>query len=139
MDHMSKTKRIVCVLAIGAAACGATIARIVEPVKPHLELRSTRLLALPGQPITLTAELVGGDDTEALYCPRVVWEWPDGTESSTESDCPPWAPGVEVERRWTRKGALAAPGLYRFTVRLEKPKGHVIARSSIELTAVGEE
>lgn len=124
---------------VGLAACGATIAKIVEPAKPHLVLRSSRMIALPGQPITLTAELVGGEDAESMYCPRVVWSWPDGTESTTESDCPPWAPGVEYARRWMRHGSLAGPGVYVFRVRLEKPAGHVLTVATVELTAVGGE
>lgn len=125
---------------VGLAACGATIANVVEPKHPHLELRSNRMLALPGQPITLTAELVGGRwDDETFYCPRVVWEWPDGTESSNEPDCIPFAPNVEYTRRWTKRGSLAGPGLYVFAVRLEKPKGHVVAKARIELTAIGGE
>lgn len=135
--NAAKPMRILTLLVIGLAACGATIAHVVEPDRPHLVLRSSRLVALPGQAITLTAELVGGEDAEALYCPRVVWEWPDGTESSTESDCAPWATGTELVRRWTRHGGLAAPGVYVFTVRLEKPKGHVVAKASVELTAAG--
>lgn len=124
---------------VGLAACGATIANVVEPKRPHLELRSNRMLALPGQPITLTAELVGGEDDELHYCPRVVWEWPDRTESANESDCIPFAPNVEYTRRWTKRGSLAAPGVYAFGVRLEKPIGHVVARATIQLTAVGGE
>jgi hypothetical protein len=40
-------------------------------------------------PVRLTAEIRGPED-EKWYCPRVDWVWPDGTTSSTESDCPPF-------------------------------------------------
>lgn len=130
--------RIFTLVIIGAAACGAGLARIVTPAGPTLVLRSSRMLALPGQEITLTAEVVG-PETEAWYCPRVVWRYPDGTESSNEGDCPEWAPGVESVRRWTKRGSLAHPGTFPFEVRLEKPKGHTLARASIVLTALGGE
>lgn len=133
-----KTKLPLAVSAVlvGFMACGAIIANVVDPPRPRLVLRASRLVALPGQPIMLTAE-VTGPDVEAFYCPRVVWELPDGTESSTESDCAPWAPGVQAERRWSQHGALAAPGKYLFAVRLEKPRGHVLARETLELIAAG--
>lgn len=131
--------RIATLLVIGLAACGATIARVVEPHRPTLVLRSSRMLTLPGQPITLTAELVGGEDTETFYCPAEVWRWPDGTESVHEPDCPAFDARVEFPRRWTKRGSLAAPGVYRFEVRLEKPRGHVVGQASIELTALGGE
>lgn len=137
---IAKTMRIVILLIIGAAACGATIAHIAEPNRPHFELRASRLIALPGQPITLTAELIGGEDDELHYCPRVVWELPDGTESSQEGDCPPWEQRVDYVRRWMKHGSLAAPGKYVFTVRLEKPAGHVVAKTMpLELIAAGGE
>jgi hypothetical protein len=139
--------RAVRVVVVAAAMALARCASAPVPVlaggppkaqRPTLVLRASRLIALPGQPITLTAEVVG-DSTEAMYCPTVVWSWPDGTESSTESDCPPWAPGVEMERRWTKHGSLAAPGKYLFGVRLEKPRGHVLVRQTLELVAAGME
>lgn len=40
-------------------------------------------------PVLFTAEISGPED-EGWYCPRVEWTWPDGTTSSTESDCPPY-------------------------------------------------
>lgn len=46
-------------------------------------------LATGCSPVILVAEIRGPED-EAWYCPEVSWEWPDGTASTTTSDCPPF-------------------------------------------------
>lgn len=64
------------------------------PTKPELTLRASPRLSLVNlgigcSPVLLTAE-IRGPETEAWYCPRVEWQWPNGTVSATESDCPPF-------------------------------------------------
>lgn len=61
---------------------------------PSLVLRASPRVSLAElstgcAPVLLVAEILG-PDTEPWYCPRVDWTWPDGTTSSTESDCPPY-------------------------------------------------
>jgi hypothetical protein len=104
----------------------------------HLNLRASKVMAFPGAPILLTAELSGDAEPEGWYCPRVVWTWPDGTESGVEGDCPPYAERVDYPRRWTQWKALAAPGTYPIRVRLERA-GKVIARQELVLTGLGGE
>lgn len=106
--------------------------------QPTLVFRASRMIALPGQPIILTAELVGGDDTEKFYCPKVIWMWADGTESGVESDCEAYDARTEYQRRWSRGVALSQPGRYVLAVRLEKA-GKIIARQVLELTGAGME
>ena len=95
-------------------------------------------MAFPGDPITLTARLEGVDEPEALYCPRVVWEWPNGTTSAEEGDCPPYAAREEYPRRWVKRIALAVPGEYPVRVRWEKA-GRVVGRAEVLLKGLGGE
>lgn len=65
-----------------------------QPAKPHLAVRSSPRVALANiaigcAPVLLFAEIKGPED-ETWYCPKVSWEWPDGTTSVAESDCPPF-------------------------------------------------
>lgn len=112
----------------------------VKPKQPQLELRASRQMAFAGQPILLTAALVGGEDVESLYCPDIVWTWPDGTESRHEADCPPFEQREEYPRRWTRWVALAYAGqVYPVGFRIEKA-GRVLRRAlPLTLQALGGE
>ena len=69
--------------------------------------------------IMLTAELRGGEETEKFYCPRVEWEWPDGTRSAEESDCPEFERRDDYPRSWRRE-ILSEAGALTFTVRFYK-------------------
>jgi hypothetical protein len=53
-----------------------------------------------GQPeVRLTLTITNAD--ELYWCPKVVWEWPDGTRSAQEGDCVPYeeATRVDLDRR----------------------------------------
>jgi hypothetical protein len=82
-----------------------------EAETPDLKVRATPKVSLapPGgmTPILLTAEIVG-PETEKYYCPEIVWVWPDGTRSSEESDCDPFAERSYYPRRFTRRIAVHA-------------------------------
>lgn len=84
-------------------------------------------IATHGLQVTLRCELTG-DEQEDLYCPKVVWEMPDGTVSEQEADCPPYRCGrlelckdVEepgpYERHWTKR-VMADGGYWQVRVRL---------------------
>jgi len=109
----------------------------MEEQEPTFGLRASKLMAFPETPIMLTASL-GGEEVERLYCPRVVWEWPDGTESTEESECPPFADRGEYPRRWTKWIALAVPGEYPVKVRWEMA-GRRVGRAEVLLRALGGE
>ena len=102
-------------LALPAAAGDQGRAR-----KPRLELRATPRMAFSPVMVLATAELRGGDDAEEFYCPALEWEWDDGGKSSHESDCPPFAAGAAMERRFTAEHAYRTPGVYNVTVRLKR-------------------
>ena len=73
--------------------------------------------------VVLTAEIVGGaNDFEEFYCPTIEWDWGDGTQSESSSDCAPYEAGKsEIKRRFTVEHlfrdrlrpwpSLACPGL----------------------------
>jgi len=62
--------------------------------RPSLVLRASPRISIanPGvgcSQVLFVAE-IRGPEVEAWYCPRVEWQWPDGTVSAEESDCPPF-------------------------------------------------
>ena len=59
---------------------------------------------------------------EDYYCPRVEWEWDDGTKSSEESDCPPFeqATAPDHERIWSHTREYWDAGQHLVTVRIFK-------------------
>lgn len=90
--------------------------------KPSVSLRASPAVAFAPARIRLTAELRGGsDDFEELYCPKIEWEWGDGTTSSAEADCAPYEAGKsEIRRRYTVEHIYRTPGGYRIQFRLKK-------------------
>ena len=78
------------------------------------------LLSYPGEPVrSVLPELVGGDETEEYHCPRLEWDWGDGTRSERESDCEPYDGVTPVERRYSARHVYRSPGQYdiRLTLR----------------------
>jgi hypothetical protein len=100
-----------------------------EGKKPGLELRSTPRFAFSPAEILFTAELKGGDDVEAVYCPEVEWEWGDGGKSVHEADCDPWAPGTKIQRRYTAHHVFQFAGLYRTRVTLRKSGKNILSQT----------
>ncbi len=88
--------------------------------KPRLDLRASPRMALMPADVFVIAELVGGDETEDLYCPAVEWEWGDGNRSAQESDCPPFHPGMTVARRHSASHAYRKAGEFSIRVTLRR-------------------
>lgn len=95
--------------------------------KPKVELKASPQLAMlslgPSASATIRFRLSvkdGGD--EDYYCPRLEWEWEDGTISTEESDCPPFetAQLQDHERSWTKSHQFRDPGQHTVKVRLYK-------------------
>ena len=65
---------------------------------------------------------VSDGGVEDYYCPRVEWQWEDGSVSEEESDCPPFAKAVADEHRrvWTRGRTFQRSGRYLVEARLFK-------------------
>ena len=89
--------------------------------RPKLTLTARPPLAMSPARISLTAELVGGpNDLEDFYCTTTEWDWGDGTQSETTSDCDPYEAGKSTyKRRFTVEHIFRA-GYFRVTLRLKK-------------------
>lgn len=87
---------------------------------PRLDLRAAPRIAFSPAYVLFTAELVGGDEVEEYYCPGLEWNWGDGAKSVRESDCPPFEPGREFERRFSAEHGYRHAGDYEITITLRR-------------------
>jgi hypothetical protein len=89
--------------------------------KPKLSLKAQPMVSMSPSRVVLTAELAGGaNDYEQYYCPTVEWDWGDGTQSESTTDCNPYVSGKsEIKRRFTVEHIFRA-GNYRVIFRLKR-------------------
>lgn len=89
--------------------------------KPKLTLKAQPVISMAPSKVTLRAELVGGaNDYEEFYCPTVEWDWGDGTQSESTSDCEPYQAGKsEIKRRYIVEHLFRA-GYYQVAFRLKR-------------------
>src|SRR5262245_6032415 len=101
------------------AVLAAPIAEAGDGRKPRLNLRASPRVALTPVSVLTSAELVGGDESEEYHCPRLEWDWGDGTRSERESDCEPYDGVTPLERRYSARHVYRSPGQYdiRLTLR----------------------
>ena len=92
-----------------------------ENQRPKLSLKAQPNVGIAPVRIVLTAELTGGsNDFEEYYCPTVLWDWADGTESESTLDCEPYVPGKsEIKRRYVVQHTFRA-GAHKVWVRLKR-------------------
>jgi len=103
--------------------------------KPSLSLKATPAVSFAPARVVVVAELKGGDDHEEFYCPTLLWEWGDLTESTAEADCEPYVAGKsEIKRRYTVEHRYKDPGSFR--IRLNLKKGTKVIASSNTLVQV---
>lgn len=90
--------------------------------KPKVTLKAQPVIAMAPARVVLTAELNGGDnDYEDFYCPTIEWDWGDGTQSESTTDCPPYEAGrSEIKRRFTVEHRFQRPGAFRVTFKLKR-------------------
>lgn len=90
--------------------------------RPSIELRVTPPVGVAPLRIVATAELKGGaEDYSEFYCPRIEWEWADGTTSQTADDCDPYQEGKsEIRRRYSQQHTFKDPGNYRIIFHLKQ-------------------
>ena len=118
---------------------GLAIAFLVADPGPRVELapaRKTSVLLMGRCEVDVAFRLVvsdGGD--EDYYCPRVQWEWEDGSFSEEEVDCPPFSEATADDHRqvWTRHRAFQKNGRYVVKARLLKAERVV---RIVETTAI---
>ena len=93
----------------------------VDLKRPKLSLRAQPAISLSPSRVVLTAEITGGpNDFEEFYCPTVVWEWGDGTQSESTVDCAPFETGKsEIKRRFTVEHVFRA-GNFRVLFHLKQ-------------------
>jgi hypothetical protein len=98
--------------------------------RPQVRLKAQPVIAMAPARVVLTAELVGGaNDFEEFYCPAIEWEWGDGTQSESSSDCAPYEAGKsEIKRRYTVEHVFRA-GAYRVMFHLKRRDKSVGAAS----------
>jgi len=89
--------------------------------RPKLLLKAQPAVSMSPARVVLTAELTGGtNDFEDFYCATTEWDWGDGTQSESTSDCAPYETGKsEIKRRFTVEHVFRA-GNYRVQFRLKR-------------------
>src|SRR5687767_4901290 len=128
---------LVAVAVLSAVAVTAPLGANAQPPKqkkPKLDLRASPRFAFSPVNIFLTAELQGGDDVEAFYCPELEWDWDDGGKSVHEADCAPFEPGVsKIERRFTADHEYRQAGVYTVKVTMRR-NNNQIAAANVKVT-----
>ena len=72
------------------------------------------------------------NDFEEFYCPTVQWEWGDGTQSESASDCAPYQPGKsEIKRRFTVEHVFRA-GAHRVMFHLKR-RDRAVGTASVNI------
>ena len=103
--------------------------------KPSIDMRASPQVSFSPARIVLTGELKNVTNEDAnLYCPTVIWEWGDGTQSEHTADCQPFEPGTsEVKQRYVQQHTFDTPGRFRVTLRLMRGS-QVLLSGSVMLT-----
>ena len=85
---------------VSLCAFPAAARRTADDHAPKLALRITPALAMSPADVRITLEITGGaDDYQDYYCPKVEWQWGDGTTSDQEPDCDPYVKGKSSIQR----------------------------------------
>jgi hypothetical protein len=113
-----------CAASLSVATVPAVHASASQPGdkdRPKIAIRANPMVSRAPSRVVLTVELIGGaNDYEAFYCPTVEWDWGDGTESESTTDCEPYEPGKSaIKRRFTVEHVFKA-GNHRVTFRLKR-------------------
>ena len=108
--------------------------------RPKLTLKAQPVVSISPSKVTLRAEITGGaNDYEEFYCPTVEWDWGDGTQSESTSDCEPYEAGKsEIKRRFTVEHVFRA-GSHQIAFRLKRrDKAIAMATTTIQVQGNGE-
>ena len=101
--------------------------------RPKITLKAQPTISMAPSRVVLTAELVGGaNDFEDYYCPTVEWDWGDGTQSESTTDCEPYQAGKsEIKRRFTVEHIFRT-GAYKVMFRLKR-RDKAIAAATVSI------
>ena len=127
-----------CRSVLGVAVVGIAMLPWAAPVagegspKPSLNLKASPQVGFSPMRVVLTAELKNVGDKEAdLYCPSVVWDWGDGTQSMHSANCEPFEAGsTAVKTRYVQEHTYNMPGRFRVVLRLERSSKVLLAGST---------
>jgi hypothetical protein len=139
---MADSRRLWCALLAALSVVTCVQALGVEPgseaKKPSLTLRVMPPVGFAPLRTRFVVEVRGGDnDYEDFYCPKVEWDWGDGTISVSSEDCAPYEPGKsEIPRRFSIEHTFQQEGGYRVAFRL-KQRDRVVASSSATVQVRG--
>lgn len=139
------------VMTLACASAHPSASFVESPIKPKtsdtrlvLTARSARVggqeikIGIPPLTVWLVAE-VKGPPAEKLYCPQIVWLYPNGTEDSEESECADWESTQEFPRRWAKGLILGNAMRDPYTFVVEARRGNVvIARAEAKVLVVGD-
>lgn len=105
-----------------------------EAKRPKINVRAQPQVAMAPARVTVSVELVGGDDDfEEYYCPSIEWEWGDDTSSESTTDCEPYEAGKsQIKRRYTTQHQFRRAGNYKLYFHL-KQKDRVLGSGSTTL------
>ena len=135
--------RMRCFASVGASCLLLTVATTAAPQKdnakdndsrrPKITLKAQPTISMAPSRVVLTAELVGGaNDYEEFYCPTVEWDWGDGTQSESSTDCAPYEPGKsEIKRRYTVEHVFRT-GAFRVAFKLKR-QNRVVALATVSI------
>ena len=127
---------VVAAAAVSAQKDGAK-ERESDNKRPKITLKAQPIISISPSRVTLRAELVGGsNDYEEFYCPTVEWDWGDGTQSESRTDCEPYQSGKsEIKRRFTVEHVFRA-GYYQVAFRLKRnDKALASATTTVQVQA----
>ena len=105
---------------------GAALSVLLAGAGPKVEfspLRKASVLPMGHCDVEVTFRLsVNDGGSEDYYCPRIEWQWEDGSISEEESDCVPFAEAAADDHRqvWTQRRAFQKSGRYVVRARLYK-------------------
>ena len=99
---------------------------------PALDVRVIPRMAFSPVNVLVIAELKGGEDLEEYYCPEIEWAWDDGGKSVQEADCPPFEPGMKIERRFSAEHYYERACNYSIEVTLRRA-GKALRKQSFRI------
>jgi hypothetical protein len=110
-----------CFTIAAVLSAGAAQSPDKDKERPRISLKATPMVSRAPSRVVLTAEINGGpNDYEEFYCPTVEWDWGDGTQSESGTDCEPYQPGKsEIKRRFTVEHVFKA-GNHKVMFRLKR-------------------
>ncbi len=122
-------------LALALTLAGATPAAQDKPKqkKPSISVKANPSVSFSPARIVFSADLKGGsDDFEDFYCATITWDWGDGTESETTTDCDPYELGTsKIQRHFTAEHRYEMSGEYRVAFRLKRQNKVVGATTTV--------